>query len=50
MRTLAGLVLRDANVTLNASDKNQRIEQFVTDAYGQEAKLAKVRHADRSVD
>ena len=43
MRTLGELVLRDANVTLNTSEKNLRIEQFVTDAYGQEAKLAKVR-------
>ena len=49
MRTLAGLVLRDANVTLNTSENNRRIEQFVTDAYGQEAKLAKVRIC-RSVD
>ena len=43
MRTMAGFLLRDANVTLNTSEKNRRIEQFVSDAYGQEAKLAKVR-------
>ena len=43
MRTMAGLLLRDANVTLNSSEKDRRIEQFVNDAYGQEEKLAKVR-------
>ncbi|KAI0234246.1 Endothelin-converting enzyme-like 1 [Lamellibrachia satsuma] len=42
MRTMAGFLLRDANVTLNTSEKNRRIEQFVSDAYGQEAKLAKI--------
>lgn len=42
MRTMAGLLLRDANVTLNTSEKDRRIEQFVNDAYGQEEKLAKI--------
>ena len=43
MRTVAGLVLRDANLTdLDASEKERRIEQFVSDAYYQESLMAEV--------
>ena len=42
MRRVAGLLIRDANVTLDTSELNRRVEQFVSDAYGQEAHLAQV--------
>jgi len=42
MRQLAVLLMRDANVTMTTSEQNRRVEQFVSDAYGQELHLAQV--------
>jgi hypothetical protein len=43
MRTIAGYLLRDANITITPSESRQRVDQFVDDVYGQEDRLAKVR-------
>ncbi|KAK2164041.1 hypothetical protein LSH36_70g07011 [Paralvinella palmiformis] len=42
MRQLAVLLMRDANVTMTTSEQNRRVEQFVSDAYGQELHLAQI--------
>lgn len=42
MRQVAGLLLRDANVTLDPTQTRNRVEQFVSDAYGQEEQIALV--------
>jgi len=42
MRQVATLLLRDANITIDATETRTRIEQFVSDAYGQEEQLAMV--------
>ena len=43
MRSVVDLALRDANITLNAEDRDRRAQQFVDDAYYQESQLAQVR-------
>jgi hypothetical protein len=49
MRQVATLLLRDANITLDSSQARARIEQFVSDAYGQEEQLAMVSNANLTV-
>ena len=39
---MGSLVLRDSNMTLNESDKNDRLDQFVSDVFEQEKHLASV--------
>ena len=43
MRRVGDLLLLDANLTVDASTRRQRLEQFVNDAYGQEEHLSQVR-------
>ena len=42
MRSVATLVIRDANLTIDSAEVDHRVEQFVDDAYYQESHLAKV--------
>ena len=49
MKSVAALLIRDANLTLSVTERQSRIEQFVNDAYGHEYRLAKVsRNKTRS--
>ena len=56
MRQVAILLLRDANIIVDSTETRRRIEQFVSDAYGQEEQLALVstqlidEHSDGSVE
>ena len=50
MRQVATLLLRDANVTLDPTQTRSRIEQFVSDAYGQEEHIAQVTAVYRLSD
>ena len=43
MSTLGGLLLRDANVSISEAEKQERLQQFVSDAFSVEMQLAKVR-------
>jgi stalled ribosome rescue protein Dom34 len=42
MRQVATLLLRDANITIDSTETRRRIEQFVSDVYGQEEQIALV--------
>ena len=42
MRRVGALLLRDANMTLDASEERSRLEQFVDDAYTMEANISHV--------
>ena len=42
MLTLGGLLLRDANVSISEAEKQERLQQFVDDAYSVEMQLAQV--------
>lgn len=47
MREMGDLLLTDANITMDPTDREQRLEQFVQDAFGVEYKLASLYRQSR---